>query len=197
MFFKHKGLTLVEIIITTSLIAVIGLAVSSAVINGIEIWQRLSKATIEEDVHIFFEKFSADLRNSFEYKDILFAGEKEKVSFATLVAFSDATPSLKRVPGQVIYSFLPEEGDVSVEKRNVHHLYKEKQGTIVNILQGVQRLTFEYYFYDPLRKEYFWQSEWKEDNLPLAVRIRLEIIRDSKEHKFIKTFDIPLGGKEI
>ena len=187
---KRKSLTLVEIIITASLVAVVGIAVFSAVSSGLKIWQRLTKSTIEEDVHIFFEKFGFDIRNSFAYEGIDFSGSDDSLTFASLVSGS----GFNLAPGQVTYHFYPEGEVVTSEKRTVTNLFRDKPGIIERRLEDVQALSFSYYFYDPLRKEYFWVSDWEEDRLPLAVRINLEIKRDKREYKFSKTFNIPVGN---
>ena len=192
---RRRSLTLMEIIITASLVAVIGLAVFSGLNNGLKIWQRLNKSTIEEDVHIFFEKFASDIRNSFQYKDIDFLGEDSKVEFAGIVITS--AEGLRRGPGKIIYKFYSEEGAVTAEKRNLSNIFREKSGLIQKRLDHVENLDFSYYFYDPLRKEYFWVEKWDKDKLPLAVRINLDIVRDGMSYKFRKTFDIPLGSREL
>ena len=195
MMDRRRALTLVEVIITAGLVAVVGLAVFSALNSGLKIWQRLNKTTIEEEVHIFFEKFASDIRNSFQYKGIDFVGDETRVAFAGVVA--TASEGLRRGPGEIIYKFYPDEGAVTVEKRSVSNIFKEKSGLIQKRLENVETLAFTYYFYDPLRKEYFWVENWREDTLPLAVRIDMIILRDGAPYKFRKTLDIPMGSKEL
>jgi hypothetical protein len=192
---KRQALTLIEIIITASLVAIVGLAVFSALDSGLRIWQKLTKSTIEEDVHIFFEKFAIDIRNSFEYKDIDFVGTKREAGFAGLV--TSPLEGLRRGPGQIIYKFYPEQGVVTSEKRNLNNIFREKPGLIQKRLEYVEVFRFSYYYYDFLRKEYFWVDKWDEAKLPLAVRVSLAILRDGISYKFTKTFNIPMGSKEL
>ncbi|MBN2119665.1 MAG: hypothetical protein JW734_01240 [Candidatus Omnitrophica bacterium] len=194
---RNKAFTLVEIIITASLVTVVGLALYSAVNSGIKIWQRLNKSHAQEEVSVFFEVLSTDLRNSFVYGEIYFIGEKERLEFATLVTTASTYPGLRRGPGQVAYYLDSKAKKIIKEKRNLSHIYKEAQGSVQEVLSKVSSLNFEYYYYDSLRKEYFWLDEWEEESLPLAVRVRLEITGKDKVYKIIRTFNVPLGKKEI
>ena len=192
----RKTLTLLEALITASLFVVVGLAVYSAANNGIKIWQRLNKTYIEEDVNIFLEKFSTDLRNSFKYKDIDFTGDKESVRFASLVVSRSNLPGLKKGPGQVVYSFNPKEKKITKQEMSLHDIYRENSTLPKELLEDIEHFSLRYYYYDNLSKEYFWTDEWLRDYLPLAVRVDFELDYEKGPYEFKKTISIPTGGKK-
>lgn len=193
---KNKTFTLLEVLITATLFVVVGLAVYATINNGIKIWHRLNKTYIEEDINIFFQKVSADLRNSFIYKGIDFLGKEDSLKFTTLVTSRSGISGLKMGPGEVIYYFNPKERKIIKEKRNLSDIYKQRQGFTQELLKNVESFRFEYYYYDSLSKEYFWIDEWLKEYLPLAVRIRLELVHEQSPYEFTKTINIPLGEQE-
>ena len=189
-------MTLLEVLITASLFVVVGLAVFSAVNNGIKIWQRLSKTYVEEDVNIFLEKISTDLRNSFKYKNIDFVGNEENVKFATLVASRSDLPGLKKGPGQVVYSFNPKEKKITKQEMSLHNIYRETSNVPRELLKDIENFSLGYYYYDNLSKEYFWTDEWLKDYLPLAVRVDFELDYEQGPYRVKKTITVPSGGKK-
>jgi len=192
----NPGFTLLEVLITATLFVVVGMAVYATINNGIKIWHRLNKTYIEEDINIFFQKASADLRNSFIYKGIDFSGREDSLRFATLVTSVSSIPGLRTGPGEVIYYFNPKERKVIKEKRNLSDIYKQRRGFTQELLKDVESFRLEYYYYDCLSKEFFWIDEWAEEYLPLAVRIHLELIHEESPYEFTKTINVPLGQRE-
>ena len=188
-FLRNKTFTLVEILITSSLILIVGLAVYSVVNSGISLFKRLSKPYLEEDVSIFFDKISKELRGSFSYKGIEFLGEKESLKFPTLITSSGHLSSLKVEPGEVSYVFNPKEKKIERTEKDLSTLYRKSKGQRRTILEGVESLRFKYYFYDPHKEDYFWVDSYK--NFPLAVRIELVLNYEGKTYDFSKTVNIP------
>ncbi|UCC94428.1 MAG: prepilin-type N-terminal cleavage/methylation domain-containing protein [Candidatus Omnitrophota bacterium] len=190
---RKRGFTLIEILISTSLLVIVGLAIYSTFNSGIKIWQKVRKSYEGEDVNILFEKFTTDLKNSFHYKGVKFIGSKHNVIFPTLVTAPSAASGLRKGVGQVSYRFDEDGGSIIQEKRNLSAIYKEKEGIIREILRDVKLLEFTYYMHDPLSDEYFWVEEWtEEETFPLAVSMKLEIIYDAKTYQFTKKVNIPV-----
>lgn len=189
---KNKnGFTLIELLIVTALLAVISLAIYATFNSGVKIWQRVNKQIPEEDLDIFLEKFTLDLRNSFKFNGFNFLGEEKRFEFPTLV---NSPWMNKKTVGKVSYLY---DSESSIIKRNLldfSQIYNGEEGTTQELLKNVKSLKFRYYLYDKEKKEYLWQDEWLKEDLPLAVRIELEFGNGTEIRKFTKTVNIPVSG---
>jgi len=185
------GFTLVELLLVLAMLAIVSLAVYATFNSGIKIWQRINTEIPEEDLDIFFYKFSSDLRNSFKFTGIDFLGEKDKVAFSTLV---DSQRLKKRTIGQVIYSYDFLAEILNREERDFSQIYSDESNIATQSLRNIKSLKFQYYSYDKEKKEYLWNDEWQKKELPLAIRIELEFDDSTQANKFTKTVSIPAGG---
>lgn len=185
-----SSLTLIELLIVSMIVVVIALAINYSLGSGVGVWRKISQELTEENLNIFFDKFSVDLHNSLEYADIEFIGEEQELKFATLVTslrFSD------KLPGEITYVYNTQSNILNRELKDYSAVYNKEEGQVVPVLKNVETLEFSYYFFDSQRKEYRWQEEWKKEGLPLAVRLDLEIKDGEKFKKFTRTVTIPLS----
>jgi len=185
------GFTFIEMLIVTVTLSVISLAIYATFNNGIKIWQKINKQIPEEDLTIFFDRFSSDLKNSFKFTGLTFSGKEDELEFATILN----SPALhKRTVGKVVYFYDPYEKILNREEKDFSQIYENKKGSIQQSIRDVKSLRFRYYFYDAERKEYLWQDEWESEELPLAVRIQLELEYGTENNKFVKTVNIPTSS---
>jgi len=185
--------TLIEVLLSISLVALLGLAVYVCLNSGLQIWQRANTPYIGEDVNIFFEKLAVDIRNSFPYKGIAFSGTATGFQCASIITTASQSPGLQRGVGEVSYFYDQENKAVIREKRNLSVIFREKGGVSQEVLGKVTEALFQYYYYDPRAKEYFWVDEWPQDRgTPLAVAVRLGITYGSKSYTFSKVIFIPV-----
>lgn len=190
---KTAAFTLVEILLSISLIAVLGLVVYACLNGGLRIWQRANTSYVGEDVNIFFEKLAGDIRNSFPYKDIEFIGTAEGFQCPTIITTSSRAPGLQHGVGEVSYAYDQEAATIIRSKRNLSMIFKEKAAQPQEMIGKVSAASFQYYYYDPRAKEYFWVNAWPEDSgIPLAVAAKLDITYAKKTYKFSKVVFIPV-----
>jgi hypothetical protein len=188
---SKKGFTFVEMLITAAMLSLVGLAIFATLNNGISIWQQLNQAVGQEDINIFFERIARELRNSFEFETINFQGGTDRLSFATFVTTIGSSLPQEMGIGEVSYIY-DEGSDLLIrQKRNYTQIYQGEEGFAQWLLKDIASLKFSYYFYDADRKEYFWQEEWLQEGLPLAVRIELESKNGQETERIIRTIDIP------
>jgi len=189
---KNKnGFTLIELIIVSMTMAIVALAVYSTLSNGLKIWQRMDHERQEEDSGIFFEKFTSDLRNGIQYKGIGFSGNEDEFELPTLVT----SQRLKsRTVGKVRYSYDQDKRIIKRYLMDFSDIYDSGSGAAQELLPNVRSLKFQYYVYEAGGKEYLWQDEWAGPEMPLAIRVELEIGRDDKVSKFAKTVEIPASN---
>jgi len=186
----RRAMTLVELLITTALVAVISLAIYSTLNSAIKIWSKVQQAIPEEDVVIFLERFTSDLRNTFAFAGINFLGEDEKLEFPTLVL----SPRMNnRTVGKVVYYYDSGKWQLARQQSDYSGVYSQESPQALQVLANVRRLKFLYYDYDPQKKEYFWEDEWSKEKLPLAVRVEFELSGNSR--LFRKTVNIPVSVK--
>ncbi|MBN1872381.1 MAG: prepilin-type N-terminal cleavage/methylation domain-containing protein [Candidatus Omnitrophica bacterium] len=188
------GLTLVELLLVSALLAVIALSAYSVFSSGIKIWMGVTRLTPYEDINIFFDKLSTDIRNAFMYNGIGFLGERDKFEFATLVTSSRME---MRTVGKVIYSYDSMGERLTREERDYSRVYDDDEGLITESLANVNSLSFSYYAYDDTIEKHIWKDSWQSDekSLPLAVRITLEIKDERQSIEITRTISIPTGGK--
>jgi Tfp pilus assembly protein PilE len=187
---KAGGVTLIELLLVVSFMAILSLAMYAVFNNGIKIWQRINKQLPEEDVAIFMDRFSRDLRNNINYKAIKFYGTEKNMEFPTLVnsqRFGNASV------GKVAYFYDSGAEVLSRQQDDYAHIYNAEPGPS-RYLNNVVSAKFQYYFFDADNKKYLWLEEWNKDNLPLAVRIELEIDDGSQTRKFTQAIFIPLAA---
>ncbi|MBU1852696.1 MAG: prepilin-type N-terminal cleavage/methylation domain-containing protein [Candidatus Omnitrophica bacterium] len=189
--YSKRGFTFIELLIVTAILAVISLAIYTTFNNGIKIWQKVNTRMSEQELDIFFEYFSSDLRNSFSFTGIGFLGKEDSLQFPTLV---DSKRLGSKTVGQVIYSYNSMAGIIDREERDFSQIYADRRGIITQSLDNVKSLIFQYYFYDEKEKEYIWYEKCLEEKIPLAVRMILEFNDNSQGGKFTKTISIPFSS---
>ncbi len=194
-----SGFTLIEVLITMALVALISLAVFSLFDSGIRVLERVAPSLQEEDAAIFFEKFSRDLQNSFVYKPILFQGDKLGLLFPALIR---TLPEMGGDQGVGRVSYFYDEASKSIQRRqeNPSEIFEEKPPSPVILLENISSFQFQYYEWDPDERIYTWKEEWKEEGeeregkRPFAVKVELILENQGRGRRLEKTFPIPVIG---
>jgi prepilin-type N-terminal cleavage/methylation domain-containing protein len=189
---KNSGsaFTLIELLVVTVMLSIVCLAIYSTFASGAKIWQRVNRLDSNEDVNIFFDRFTSDVKNSFNFTGLDFTGKIDRFQLATLVT----SPALgARTVGLAVYSY--SEKSLSRSKSDYSQLYEETQVPSRHYLKGVDSCRFSYYKYDLDTKEYSWVEEWNKEGLPLAIRMELTVGGEENPMKFVKTESIPVSSK--
>ena len=159
---REVGFTLLELLVTSVMVCVISLAIYTTFTNGIKIWQRINTHIPEEDLGIFFERFSSDLRNNLRFRDSAFSGSDGRLEFSSLV---DSPRLNKRTIGEIVYSYDAVGGTLIREEKDFSHIYTGERGRISQLLKNIGSLNFQYYFYNEEEKEYYWVKEYEHSGL--------------------------------
>ena len=182
----RAGLTLLETLLASVLIAVVGLAVYHAYWQGTNVWRRVQgHGQQKERVIIFLERFSQELRNTFVFQGIPFEGKKNKLSFAALtkewnVPTDGSEADYIYKPGLISYEF-------DLEKKILEggqFTYSQLAGSLTRTfgspdssslrpeLENILEVDFTYYPGDPIGEGL---ESWDAlGQLPAAVRIRIK-----------------------
>lgn len=189
---SRRGFTLLELLLVVCMLSVISLAIYSTFNNGVKIWQRLNKPLAEEDVGIFFDKFSRDIRNVFWFSGIDFSGSGKSLEFPTLV---HSVRLQKRTVGQIGYFFDSASGSLKRTEKDLTHITEDEKGLVMDVLSEVRDIKFSYYFYNKEKNLYEWSEEWTEKDLPVAVRVKIRVEDDGERKELAKTISIPASGR--
>ncbi len=190
--------------IVAMILSTVGIVLYSAFSNGLNIWQRINQEMVIEDVNIFFDKISSELRGSFQFSDLPLRGRTGELTFPAIVHVRDHRGKLKEEIGAVHYSFDPKSGAIDRQQKSYSEIYLDKDTGKQAMIDHVSSLEFQYYYYDLEQEEYSWVESWQDEDeslgikakkiLPVAVRITVGIIgQEKKERRITKTVWIPSG----
>jgi prepilin-type N-terminal cleavage/methylation domain-containing protein len=188
-----KGFTLLEMLIVMVLVSLVGLVIFSTLNNGIKIWQRLNQIVEQEDINIFFERLTQEMCNTFEFALIGFRGARDKFTFAALVTSKNLGCVQTGTVGEIVYVYDESSKRLTKEERDYSQIYKGDSGRKRHLLENIDSLKFSYYFYDSTTEEFIWLDEWEEEDLPLAIRVELELYDGQKSKAITRTIDIPIS----
>ena len=171
------GLTLVELLVTTSLMALVGGTAVSALVGGVRVWQRaLQVGMHEETILVAGRRMDRDLHNLRRCALVPVEGAYDRFSFAGADRQNHDDPSALLEIGRVGY-FLRSRDHVLcrsfVPYRLMHGVRLTDQ--CQPVLEGVQRMRVRYYGTDSERGALRWSEHWKEAEPPLAVQIELGV----------------------
>ncbi|MCF7875337.1 MAG: hypothetical protein K9L99_05700 [Candidatus Omnitrophica bacterium] len=197
---KKKSFTFIELIITTVIVGLAGLAISTVFYNGIKIWRRATvDKTDQRRLIVGLEKITRRLSNTFEFSEIDFEGEEDIVHFPTLIKGGSEDSSLHSV-GKVTY-FLDKDKTALVEQEtNYSQIYQEKEGKSSDLIPAVSEFSLSYCYLDNATGTFMWKDSWEkeeQDTLPLAVKFKLIFKKDlPQEKEVVQTVVVPIGTGE-
>ncbi len=194
---KKRSFTLIEILTVSALVAVIASALFFTFSSGMKIWEKVAKKTPLEELIIFYEKAEKDFKNTIESSVIPFLGKKGQVSFSAPVVVSGSQGKNVLTVGKVSYYFDVLKNTLERAQSDYSSIYQKKSPSYKIILSDIKRLNFEYYYYDPQRKQYSWKQDWikegEQGKIPQAIRINIELEKKIANNKMVKTIFIPIG----
>ena len=139
--FRRTGFTFIELLIVTTLVAVIGITLYSTILNGVKIWERIDTGVSVEDANIFFEKIAHELRNTFNFQNIAFYGKTDEVAFP-IVSKLDHSREGRQEIGRVTYAFDRKRGVIDRRYQNYSQVSEEEEGQAVEVMKRVQSMEF-------------------------------------------------------
>lgn len=176
---KIRSFSLVELLISLSIFAVVSVAIYSTFSSGTQVLRKVKNIDLTQQAMLLKEeRFARELRQSVILRKPLFLGAKEKLVFGGIVDDK---------PGRVTYFFdkssqallraFDNLGDIITSEGKVDPELKSKPSVF---LSKVKEIKFSYFYLDLAKNVYSWAEEWKESFLPLAVK--LEIITEKQNY---------------
>ncbi|MDO8662639.1 MAG: prepilin-type N-terminal cleavage/methylation domain-containing protein [Candidatus Omnitrophota bacterium] len=176
---NEKAFTLIELLISIAIFAVIMVSLYSAFSTGVLGLGKIEEsATASQTGYTILSRIGKDLRNSFAYSadEVKFTGKNDALTFLSL------TPEFSWVS----YSL---SGDklLRLVRINKDALKTDSETKPKVIAQNIKQIEFTYLYTDPDTKELKENDNWTDNTtLPTAVRVRL-ILEKKADVPFIRT----------
>jgi len=182
---NKKSFTMIELLISLSIFAVIMITLLTAFRTGIFGLNRMQESIeASEYGFIALSHINKDLRNSFVYskEDSKFKGEKDSLSFMTLS------------PNYSFVNYYLSGNELLRLIRSGQEALKSGSGIKPRVVaKRIKRIEFTYFSSDPDTKQLKETNAWEEPSfMPAAVRIIL-IPEKTEEAGFTRTIYLPLG----
>lgn len=165
------GFTLVEMLITTTLMTFVAGAIVAALTGGIRVWQRASSYRVDRQAALItFDQLRKDLHNHRAFTLVPFDGAYDAVAWPTVGRLA-ADPEAPMEIGRVGYYFDTRRHTLCrafTPYRLMRHVDLRDRCDVV--LEDVQQVRFEYFGGPEGQAD--WAGSWrKEAALPSAVKI--------------------------
>lgn len=198
---SRQGLTFVEVLLASAMVAVIAAAVYGMLANGIKVWQKVNTETTQVDINILCSRLELDLKNCIKFPDIAFEGDISSFSFPAIISQSAEENDFSEQVGRVSYFFDAAVRSVTRKYTDYRQLRKSGDTPARPLLNEVDFMGISYYFYDAEKQVFLWSSEWPPEELkegsdcyPHSVCVSLLLRCNQTVEKRSKTIDIPIGG---
>ena len=193
---SRRGFTFIEILLVTSLIAILSLSIFTCFSNGLKLWDRSRREILTEDISIFFDHFSSDLHNTFIFSTIPLEGGENSFIFPTVVLTkADEYGSRKDEEfidqlGRVRYAFDFEKNAIVRQQANYSQGTRNDWGDVKIMAAGIKELKFKYYYSGS--KEYQLHAD-NSAVLPAGVEVDVRFMEGGEEKTLSRFISIPLG----
>lgn len=202
-FIVQKGFTLIELMISASILGLIGLAVLTTFGSGFHVYERVQVfGGLQAEVLLSLEEMERDLSNTLPYSGIAFKGEGKKLVFPIAVEEIKTSEDEEEQDivgaslGQITYYLKDDNG----QKVLMRTLKNYSAATSLNSLSddqdsaltNVKDLAFSYYASSEEKGFSGWKDAWTAGgSVPAAVKIELTYEDRGSEIKLVRTVFIP------
>jgi prepilin-type N-terminal cleavage/methylation domain-containing protein len=196
---RRRGLTLMEVMVTVSLVALIGMTVFSTLNNGLKLWQVVNVVSPDGDVAIFFEKVTQEFENVFVLDRASFQGDNATVTFPT--SLKGLRRSGTWSMGAIRYAFDQRAQVLTRTELTISDIFQDRVPSCAVVFDHVDQAVFSYYYFDTASKEYAWSLRWPPELSegavlplwPLAVKLTFQWLQKGHVYDFENIFPIPLA----
>ncbi len=199
---RKAALTLVELLVTTCFLVLVGATVFATFSGGFRIWERVQNVGAQDRLlQIVLEQIRRDLANCRSFGPIGFVGQYDEMSFPELELFQFARGRLveeREELGRVGYFFDSYHRTLCRSKQSyrVIRRYRVKE-SCQPLLTDLDRVRFSYCSLDPYSGAVEWSSNWEEKTLPVAVKIEIDYQNAATHQQRNQTLIVPLPAAPI
>lgn len=190
-----RGVTLVELLVAISLMALVGGAAVAALAGGVRVWERaVALGSHRQAALIAFDRLRRDVQNARRFEALVFEGTYDQLAFAAVepdASEADAPPEL----GRLGY-FLDPRRQILCRSFVPYRLVKRVRlrDRCQAVLEGVTQVRFAFFGPDPERSETRWVERWRSPDLPTGIRIDLSV-RGGKTAGITHSFLVSLTNR--
>ena len=203
--FRAKGgFTLIEILVVTSILALVIGVIVACLASGIRVWQTARNLTgMGGPALIDVAIFERDLSRAIPFYGIPFSGEGTKVSFAAIIdpsgAVSNGESAMSGAIGTIQYSY--DRNRRALQRKQWPYPRPEPpDSTAEELTGGVEGWILQYCAWpdanrlkgaapDPnLTWDYVWSNP---TNIPGAIRLEISLMRGASVDEITKTMFLP------
>lgn len=173
----RKGFTLVELLVTTSLMALVGGATVAALAGGVRVWERAAELGIHrQNALLAFEHIRRDTQNARRFAPVPFEGAYDQVAFAA-VDDDPSGPTGAAELGRLGY-FLDQRNHVLCRSFVPYRLMRRVRLTERCRAVGdeVTRVRFAFFGPEEAHGTARWVERWRSSDPPMAVRVELSVL---------------------
>ena len=175
-----RGFTLVELLVTVALMALVAGTCLAVLGGGMRVWRRATAyGTQEQSVLVAFDRMRRDLENARRFSPVPFEGRYDQPTFAQVERVDSDSQNPYEL-GQLGY-FLNERQHLLCRSFVPYRSMKrvKLKDHCQPILEGVAAARFSY-FGTTEEGEAGWSQRWHSKELPSAVRVSLTIGEDAQ-----------------
>jgi len=180
-----KGFTLIEILVATSILGVIGLTILTTFASGLHVFERVQAfGGVQSDVLLAFEEMERDIKNIFPFSTIAFEGSTQSIAFPAVIETSeliDGKEELVSTIGRVSY-YIDDATYIGDREKGLMRAVQNYSQAVAgeevaedqnDYLTPLEDLSFEYYYFDEEAETYGWQGSWSGEDETLLSGIKI------------------------
>lgn len=193
----RSGLTLLELLITISILTVIVSTILMALYTGVLVWEKAGGYDMRRmEAMLALEGFEKEARNSIAFYGIEFQGSSTGVKFAGVLSESGDRDSALRFC-EIEYAFDARTHTLRRRSR-IYPVGNAGDGPFENAVSAVESIKIDYAD-APVRRDdpYVWLDSWAmPGRLPAALRMELEFRQGNGTARIARTIVLPLRESE-
>lgn len=193
---RCDGMTLIEILLVTSLLSLVSLAIYQSLSLGIKVWERSRGSIIEQDIGLAFEKLTQDARNAVYFSLWPPQGDSRSIRFATLVADPDknyetanGVVNVQRL-AYVSYEYDSGQQSLTRTEQNYSQVSQQALGNSHRLLDNIENMGFRYFQVTAAGEEI---REQMEIAYPSVLEVEIAFTDSLGERRLKKLIDFPLS----
>ena len=196
----RRAFTIVELLVTTSLMALVGGTAVAALAGGIRVWERATAyGTQQQSAVITAGDLRRDLQNLRRFAPVPFDGVYQQWSAAAVERVSPGEEGPPEI-GRLGY-FLDEHRQLLCRSFVPYRLMKRYRLTerCQPVLEGVTRVRFSYYGTEEESGTLDWHDRWKSTTPPIAVKSEFLLRTNDRQttpHSFVIALASNTAGVE-
>lgn len=197
MKISRRGLTLMEMLLVTALVSIVGLSIFHAFSNGVKLWDRGLKIDRTGDVAIWMDRMAEDLRSVLPISTLDFKGTATRVSFPSLIMApvdsnsSRAGEGLGEQIGAVEYRLQYDGGKIFRRQAVYGQALKGSWGQEQEVVSGVASIELKYYYAGAGGLTSKPEADGK---IPWGISVETVIKNGNDERRLKRLLVIPVGG---